>query len=126
MRYPSQIVYTGTQISSFFRVKDKVPLEHESDLVYRFVHEEETRYVGETNVRHGERNDQHLDTDKNSAVFKFLRRNEDIVADNENFEILETGLKNKITRKLAESMYIKEYNPDLNQRVSSFKLMLLN
>ena len=103
-----------------------MPLEHESDLVYRFVHEEETRYVGETNVRHGERNDQHLDTDKNSAVFKFLRRNEDIVADKENFEILETGLKNKITRKLAESMYTKEYNPDLNQRVSSFKLMLFN
>ena len=77
-------------------------------------------------MRHGERNDQHLDTDKNSAVFKFLRRNEDIVADKENFEILETGLKNKITRKLAESMYIKEYNPDLNQRVSSFKLMLFN
>ena len=29
-------------------------------------------------------------------------------------EILEKGLKNRATRKLAESLYTKEYNPDLN------------
>ena len=76
-------------------------------------------------VRHGQRNHEHLFTDKNSAVYKFLRRTEGIVANNENFEILETGLKNKITRKLAESLYIKEYNPDLNVRARSYKLILL-
>ena len=43
-----------------------------------------------------------------------------------NFEILETGLKNKVTRKLAESLYIKEYNPDLNVRARSYKLILFN
>ena len=48
------------------------------------------------------------------------------MANNENFEILETGLKNKITRKLAESLYIKEYNPDLNVRARSYKLILFN
>ena len=121
-----QIVYTGTQVSSFFRVKDKVPLEHQSDLVYRFRLLEMTRYVGETNVRHGHRNHEHLHTDKNSSIYKFLRSNEDIVADDNNFEILETGLSNKITRKLAESLYIKEYNPDLNLRARSFKLLLFN
>ena len=102
-----QIVYTGTQVSSFFRVKDKVPLEHQSDLVYRFRLLEMTRYVGETNVRRGHRNHEHLHTDKNSSIYKFLRSNEDIVTDENNFEILETGLSNKITRKLAESLYIK-------------------
>ena len=30
-----QFVYTGTQISSYFRVKDPVPLEHQSDLCYQ-------------------------------------------------------------------------------------------
>ena len=121
-----QIVYTGTQVSSFFRVKDRVPLEHQSDLVYRFRHAEATRYVGETNVRHGQRNHEHLSTDKNSAIYKFLRSDEGIPADKDNFEILETGLTNKITRKLAESLYIKEYNPDLNLRARSFKLLLFN
>ena len=121
-----QIVYTGTQVSSFFRVKDRVPLEHQSDLVYRFQHAEATRYVGETNVRHGQRIHEHLSTDKNSAVYKFLRSDEGISAEKENFEILETGLSNKITRKLAESLYIKEYNPDLNLRARSFKLLLFN
>ena len=48
------------------------------------------------------------------------------MADKENFEILETGLTNKITRKLAESLYIKEYNPELNVRTRSFKLILFN
>ena len=48
------------------------------------------------------------------------------MADENNFEILETGLSNKITRKLAESLYIKEYNPDLNLRARSFKLLLFN
>ena len=79
--------------------------------------------MGETNVRRGH---EHLHTDKNSAIYKFLRSNEDIVADDNNFEILETGLSNKITRKLAESLYIKEYNPDLNLRARSFKLLLFN
>ena len=119
-----QIVYTGTQISNFFRVKDRVPLEHQSDLVYRFRYQEATRYVGETKVRHGQRNHEHLHTDKNSAIYKFLRSTDGIVADNRNFEILETGLKNTVTRKLAESLYIKEYNPDLPSR--SYKLFLFN
>ena len=55
-----------------------------------------------------------------------MRRNEGVVAEHKNFEILETGLKNKVTRKLAESLYIKEYNPDLNVRARSYKLILFN
>ena len=41
-------------------------------------------------------------------------------------KILETGVKNKTTRKLAESLYIKEFNPDLNVRSRSYKLILFN
>ena len=49
----------------------------------------------------------HFHTDKNSSIYKFSRRNEDIVA-NDNFEILDTGLSNKVTRKLVEPLYIKD------------------
>ena len=113
-------------VSTFFRIKDRVPLEHQSELVYRFQHLEETRYIGETKVRHGQRNHEHLYTDKKSAVYKFLRGTDDIVANNENFEILETGLKSTVLPKLVESLYIKEYNPDLNVRARSYKLILFN
>ena len=121
-----RIVHTGTKISTFFQVKDPVPLEHQTDLCYRFVLEGDTRYVGETRVRNGARNHQHLHLDKSSSIHKFLSENEGVNANEDNFEILETGLKNRTTRKLAESLYIKDYNPDLNLRARSYKLLLFN
>ena len=122
-----QVVYTGKKISTFFQVKDPVPLEHDSNLVYRFVRHDVKRYVGETKVRNGERENQHRHTDKASAIFKFLRQppEEDEPNDGE-FKILEKGLPNKVTRKLAEALYIKEYNPDLNVNKQSYKLVLFN
>ena len=122
-----QVVYTGTKISTFFQVKDRVPLEHDSDLVYRFVRKEVTRYVGETKVRNGEREHQHRHTDKASAIFKFLRSTPEGDEPNDGeFEILEKGLPNKTTRKLVEALYIKEYNPDLNINKQSYKLCLFD
>ena len=101
-------------------------MEHQTDLCYRFVLEGDTRYVGETRVRNGARNHQHLHLDKSSSIHKFLSENEGVIANEDNFEILETGLKNRTTRKLAESLYIKDYNPDLNLRARSYKLLLFN
>ena len=121
-----RIVHTGTKISTYFQVKDPVPLEHQTDLCYRFLHDDVTRYVGETHVRNGTRNEQHLRLDKASSIYKFVNGNEGVNADEHNFQILEKGLKNKTTRKLAESLYIKEYNPDLNVRSRSYKLILFN
>ena len=121
-----QFVYTGTQISSYFRVKDPVPLEHQSDLCYKYVHNEVTRYIGETNVRHGQRNYEHRHSDKKSSVYRFLRSSTDVSLEDGEFEVLETGLANKLTRKLAESLHIKEFRPDLNINKKSFKLVLFN
>ena len=120
-----QIVYTGKKVGSYFRIKDKVPIEHQSNLVYAFKKENSTLYNGETSVRFGERTDQHQNTDKKSSVYKYLQEHPMNVSD-DNFEILETGLTNKINRKIAEALYIKDFNPPLNERVRSFKLMLFN
>ena len=94
-------------------------------MVYSFKKDNSTLYNGETKVRFGERTDQHQNTDKNSSVYKFLQENHMNVTD-DNFEILETGFTNKINRKIAEALYIKDFNPPLNERVRSFKLMLFN
>ena len=116
---------TSTKIGSFFRIKDRVPLEHESNCVYSFKKDDTTRYIGETNVRYGERIEQHRVSDKKSSVYKYAQEN-NVTVDSSDFEILESGLQNKITRKLAESLHIKEIGPDLNERTRSFKLLLFN
>ena len=120
-----QIVYTGKKVGSYFRIKDKVPIEHQSNLIYAFKKDNSTLYNGETKVRFGDRTDEHTNRDKNSSVYKFLQENPMEVTE-DNFEILETGFANKINRKIAEALYIKDFNPPLNERVRSFKLMLFN
>ena len=120
-----QIVYTGKKVGSYFRIKDRVPIEHQSNLIYAFKKDNSTLYNGETKVRYGDRTDEHRNKDKNSSVYKFLQENPMEVTE-DNFEILETGFANKINRKIAEALYIKDFNPPLNERVRSFKLMLFN
>ena len=73
----------------------------------------------------GERTYEHQHTDKKSSVYKYIHE-KNVETSQENFEILETGYPNKVSRKLAESLYIKELNPELNERGSSYKLLLFN
>ena len=117
--------YKGKKIGSFFRIKDPVPVEHESDLIYAFRKEEELKYIGETKVRNGARQHEHSRTDKKSAIFKYKEeKGLDIYP--EDFEILEKGYPNTVKRKLAEALYIKELKPPLNEQVKSAKLCLFN
>ena len=106
--------------------------EHQCDLIYNY-HDQfdldnnskELKYVGETKVRYGTRIYQHLNTDKNSAVFKYLKRY-NLDSTDENFEIVERGFDKPVDRKLAEALYIKDLKPVLNEQVQSFKLQLFN
>ena len=93
--------------------------------VYAFKESGTTRYIGETSVRFGERIHEHQNTDKKSSVYKYIRQN-NVDTSQDNFEIIDSGYPNKINRKLAESLHIKEVNPELNERGSSYKLCLFN
>ena len=120
-----QFAYQGMKLGSYFKLKDSVPIEHQSNCIYSFKPEGATEYVGETSVRFETRCYQHGNTDKKSAIYKYKRRNRvDIVQ--EDFEILERGYTNTVKRKLAEALYIKELNPVLNEQVKSAKLCLFN
>ena len=116
-----RFAYKGRKIGSLFKLKDKIPVEHQSDCIYEY----KDLYVGETGVRYGERTQEHCETDKKSAVFKYCRQNR-IKATKEDFLILDSGYPNKLSRKLAEALYIKELKPVLNQQVKSYKLCLFN
>ena len=117
-----QFTYKGKKMGSYFRLKDKVSIEHQSGLVYAFKRD---KYVGETKVRYGDRIDQHCHTDKKSAVYKFKVENQ-IQVSKEDFEILDMGYSNTLNRKLAEALFIKELKPELNEQVKSYKLNLFN
>ena len=120
-----RFAYKGKTLGSYFRLKDKVPLDHQTDLVYAFRHDDSTKYVGETNVRFASRTHEHCVTDKKSSVHKFKIENQ-LEISQRDFQILDKGYTRKINRKLAEALYIKELKPALNEQVKSYKLILFN
>ena len=109
------------KVRSYIRLKDKVPVEHQSDNVYQF----KDLYVGKTGVRNGERRYEHIETDKNSAIFNYCRQNQ-LQATNDDFKILDSGYSNNLNRRLDEALYIKELKPALNEQKKSYKLCLFN
>ena len=120
-----RFAFKGKKLGSYFRVKDPVPLEHQSNCVYACPSEGNPNYIGETSVRYGTRTYEHCFTDKKSAVFKAKRAHE-IVVSPEDFKIIDTGYSKTLDRKLAEALYIKDFKTPLNEQVKSAKLCLFN
>ena len=124
-----RIVFKGKKLGSCFRIKDKVPLEHETNLVYAFKPKynakQTTEYIGETNVRFGTRSYEHCYTDKQSSVFKNKVQN-DLEISQDDFEVLDKGFSKTVDRKLAEALYVKELDPVLNRQKKCFNLLLFN
>ena len=124
-----RFTYKGKKLGSFFRIKDKVPVEHQTQLVYAFNpaynDEQKTEYIGETKVRYGTRTHEHCFTDKASAVYKHKTHNNFQISE-EDFEILDKGFAKTLDRKLAEALYIKEMDPVLNRQKKCYNLSLFN
>ena len=124
-----RFIYKGTKLGSFFRIKDKIKWEHESDLIYHFGCQFHTnctcndvsQYIGETNVRIGTRSHEHLT--KTSAIHDHLKKHNH-EADYSNFKILARGYNRYRDRKIAEALYIKDMQPNLNRQVKSHQLQL--
>ena len=123
-----RFIYKGKKLGSFFSLKDSIKNEHLTDLVYGYfgnITPNVARYVGETNVRYESRTYEHSFTDKKSSIYKdAIKNNYTILQDN--FRVLETGYNKTVDRKIAEALYIKELNPQLNEQVRSFNLKLFN
>ena len=123
-----RVTYKGTKLGSFFSVKDKVDKRHQTNLVYGYKPKGESElkngYIGETNVRNETRNHEHA-VDKKSSIYKNAQTKNIEVSD-EDFFILERGFPKYRDRKIAEALYIKDYNPVLNGQQYSYKLKLFN
>ena len=90
----------------FFQLKDKVKVEHQSNLIYKYSSEIGDRsddYIGETKVRYETRVNEHIKTDKESAVYRHTKRDK-ITIGWDNFSIVAKGYENKRNRKVAEAL----------------------
>ena len=125
----SRFTYKGKKLGSFFPVKDQVKKEHQSNLVYGYsgniseMHDPD--YIGETCVRFEARIHEHTVTDKQSSVFKHITGS-DIEWVDDDFFVLGKGYNKTFDRRIAESLYIKQYKPMLNEQSDSYKLKLFN
>ena len=96
-------------------------------MIYYFKRKtDENAYTGETKVRLGKRMKEHQRGDKNSAiVLDFQEKNLPPPSPSE-FTILGRNYNNRIKRRIAESLIIKEKKSNLNVQVDAYKLKLFN
>lgn len=126
-----RITFKGTNLGSFFPIKDRVKKEHRNDLVYEYKCDVTSgcnpleSYIGETGVRFETRSGQHAQNDKKSAIYKHCNRQEHDVILN-NFNILSSGFNNVHNRKIAEALWINDKKPSLNEQKFSYKIALFN
>ena len=124
-----RFTYKGRKLGASFKIKDKVPEQYASDIVYGYRLNSagnrvfEPDYVGQTNVPYGTRSYQHGQTDKNSHIYKDSRK-ENYEVKQEDFRILDRGYNKLFDRRIAEALYVKEYKPRLNGQKDTFKLKL--
>ena len=65
-------------------------------------------------------------TDKNSHLLKHANNDKHHRVRLENFKVLGKNYNSNFKRKISESLFIKEYKPDLNVQKDSYRLKLYN
>ena len=72
-----ELVFSSFQISSLFSVKDRVPFDLRSYVVYKFACDSrKADYIGPTKRHLSTRIREHLETDKKSHVYKHLNESQ--------------------------------------------------
>ena len=97
------------------------------NVVYKFVCAScEACYIGETTKQFISRINEHLHTDKLSAVYKHLRKDSTCKALNncQAFHIIDRG-PTEYQLKIKEAFYIQKCNPELNTQKKSIKVELV-
>lgn len=122
-----QVIYTGTKLSTQFKIKDRTKKIHQHDLVYKVQcpnKECNATYIGETARRLNERLKDHQGRDNDSHVLKHTieEKHPEITLDD--ITILIKNHKTYYKRKILESLYIKRQKPNLNCQNKSIPLML--
>ena len=122
-----RVIYNGTKLSTFFSAKDKIDRLHNSNLVYYYkgsgglIRDD---YTGETKCRIGKRIEEHCGRDKGSAIVKNCEEIGIEPPTPDDFTILAKNYANRMKRRIAESLFLKENKSKLNIQQDSYKLQL--
>ena len=106
-------------------VKDSIPRELRSNIVYKFTCARcNSCYLGESRRHFSTRVREHLKGDKSSHIYKHLAKSPECkeACSDKCFEIIDQGTE--YTIKLKEAMHIKWQMPSLNQQVLHVNLSL--
>ena len=115
----TKLVFTTFKLRNLFSVKDSVPKELRSRVIYKYTCACcNAWYIGETGCHFSTRVREHLSSDKSSHIFKHLISSERCrqSCSTDCFEILDSA-PTKFQLKLKEAMYINWEKPNLNQQV---------
>ena len=125
-----QTVFTGKRLSGCFKTKDRTKFEHQHNIIYQVKCSAEScwdGYIGESARRIIERVKYHGGRDTKSHVLKHISEKEQVEVTKEDFKITGSHFKNnRLKRKIAEALLIKQEHPSLNVQDQSAKLKLLN
>ena len=125
-----QTAFTGKQLSSCFKTKDRTKFEHQHDIKYQVKCSAENcsdDYIGESARRIIERLKDHSERDTKSHVLKHSKEKEHVEVTKEDFKNIGSHFKNnRLKRKIAEALLIKQKRPTLNVQDQSLEPKLLN
>ena len=121
-----KLAFSSFKVGSMFSVKDPVPLDLRSRLVYKFLCAGcNACYIGETSRHLSTRVREHLSRDRNSHVYQHLQQSQACrcLANKNCFSIVDCA-PNKLQLMLKEAMHIKWENPTLNKQLKHADLTL--
>ena len=122
-------IFKSKKLGSRFNLKDKTKPEHLHNLVYYVPCPNKkckSSYCGETKRRMEKRTGEHGGTDPKSHVLRHSRKTKHKRVKNADFKVLRQGFRSNFRRKISESLFIKQYKPDLNVQKDSYRLSLFN
>ena len=122
-----RIIYKAKKLSTRFPIKDKTNLKHRYNVVYHIKCPDKkckSEYIGQTKCRVGKRAAEHNKSDKNSHVLKHSKKTKHRRVWLKDFKVRGQGYQTNFKRKISESLFIREFKPDLNVQKDAYKLSL--
>ena len=121
-----QLIFTSKKISSYFSLKDNLPSHIIPYVVYKYECANcKICYIGETTKQFIVRINEHLHTDKNSAIYKHLKNDSDCnsLCGIESFKIIDRA-PTEYQLRIKEAFYIQKFHPSLNKQSESINVAL--
>ena len=123
-----KLVFTSFKVGNMFCNKDSIPPSLKSRVVYKFICTScNACYIGETHRHLATRINEHLNTDRNSHIYKHITKSPHCreKCNPNSFKIIDSA-PTKYLLRIKENLYIGWEKPDINKQVDGPLLSLFN